>query len=55
MPEEYRDPSGNTQMFRAFVARNEPAAESRSKLPLILGIAVAAVVILALIGWLIVR
>jgi hypothetical protein len=54
MPEEYKDPSGNTQMFRAFVARNEPAAEARSKLPLILGLAGAAVVIALLIVWLLV-
>jgi hypothetical protein len=54
MPEEYQDPSGNTQMFRAFVARNEPVPESRSKLPLIVGLGVAAVVLVVLIVWLIV-
>jgi hypothetical protein len=52
MPEEYKDPAGNTEMFRAFVARNEPAAESRSKLPLILGLAAAAVVLVVLVVWL---
>lgn len=54
MPEEYTDPSGNTQMFRAFVARDEPAPETRSKLPLIVGLAAAAVVLVVLIVWLLV-
>jgi hypothetical protein len=53
MPEEYKDPAGNTQMFRAFVARHEPEPEPRSKLPLVVGLAVAAVVLVVLIVWLI--
>lgn len=53
MSEEYKDPAGNTQMFRAFVARNEPDPEPRSKLPLILGLAVAVVVLVVLIVWLV--
>ncbi|HEX2771090.1 MAG TPA: hypothetical protein VHN18_01515 [Micromonosporaceae bacterium] len=53
MPEEYKDPAGDTQMFRAFVARNDPAPETRSKLPVMVGLAVAAVVLVALIVWLI--
>ena len=53
MPEEYKDQTGNTQMFRAFVARNEPDPEPRSKQPLIVGLAVAAVVLAVLIVWLI--
>lgn len=54
MPDEYVDPSGDTQAFRAFVESTEPAAArpSAAKLPLIIGAAVGAVVILALIGWL---
>jgi hypothetical protein len=52
MPEENRDQTGNTAMFRAFVDRNEPTNETRSKLPLIVGLAVAAVVLVALIVWL---
>jgi hypothetical protein len=54
MPEEYKDPAGNTQMFRAFVARNEPDPEPRSKLPLVVALVVAAVVLVALIVWLVV-
>ena len=55
MPDEYVDPSGNTQAFRAFANSPEPAAAPAapaSKLPLIIGIAVAAVVVIALIAWL---
>jgi hypothetical protein len=52
MPEEYKDPSGNTQMFRAFVARTEPVPETRSKLPLTVGLAIGAVVLVVLIVWL---
>jgi hypothetical protein len=45
------DPSGNTEAFRAFTnAPPEPAAASRT--PLIIGGAVVAVVVLALILWL---
>lgn len=53
MSEDYVDPSGNTQQFKAFADRSEPAAPAApSKLPLIIGAAVAAVVVLALIVWL---
>ncbi|MEV0727458.1 MULTISPECIES: hypothetical protein [Polymorphospora] len=51
MSDEYVDPSGNTEAFQAFTQTAEPA-ESSSKLPLIIGAAVAAVVLLALVGWL---
>lgn len=38
MSDEHRDPSGNTQAFRAFVARDEPEpAARRSNAPLIGG------------------
>jgi hypothetical protein len=52
MPEEYMDPSGNTQQFKAFAARQEPPAPAApSRLPLVIGAAVAAVVVVALIVW----
>ncbi|MEV4641563.1 hypothetical protein AB0J80_29885 [Actinoplanes sp. NPDC049548] len=46
------DPSGNTEAFRAFTqkAPEEPAAASKT--PLIVGGAVVAVVLIALIAWL---
>jgi hypothetical protein len=44
------DPSGNTEAFRAFTdAPQEPAASRRT--PLIVGGAVLAVIVLALIVW----
>lgn len=51
MPDEYIDPAGNTQAFRAYVEAPEPV-EPRSKLPQIIGLAVAAVVLVALVIWL---
>jgi hypothetical protein len=48
MSDEYQDPSGNTQAFRAFAQREEPA-QTRSNLPLIIGGAVAALVILLVV------
>ena len=52
MPDETVDPSGNTEAFRAFT--NTPAEPERpaSKLPLIIGGIVAAVVVIGLIAWL---
>jgi hypothetical protein len=44
MSDEFQDPSANTQAFRAFAQRDEPA-QSRSNLPLIIGGAVAVLVI----------
>jgi hypothetical protein len=49
---EYEDPSGNTQAFRAFAQSTEPAAEPSSKLPLIIGVAALAIVVIALVAWL---
>ncbi|MEE1754239.1 hypothetical protein [Streptomyces sp. SP18CS02] len=55
-PEGY-DPSGNTQMFRAFVDEGAPqrqqqvTAQSGPRVGLIVGI-VAAVVIIAAVAWL---
>jgi hypothetical protein len=49
MSDEYADPSGNTQAFRAFVERGDPAP-ARSRLPIILGAAgVAALIILLVV------
>lgn len=47
------DPSGNTEAFRAFTqnAPQEPATASRA--PLIIGALVVAVVVIALIVWLV--
>lgn len=53
MSENYTDPSGNTQQFRAFVESPDAAsAEVPSRLPLLLGVG-AAVVLLAVAGWLV--
>jgi hypothetical protein len=56
MPESDKDPIANTQMFRAFVARNEePAAPARrSPLPLILA-AVAVLIVAAVVVVLLVK
>ncbi|MER5606042.1 hypothetical protein AB0F93_21245 [Micromonospora tulbaghiae] len=53
MAENYTDPSGNTAQFRAFVDSPEPAASASapSRVPLIAGVAVAAVVVVALVAW----
>lgn len=52
MSDDYRDPSGNTEAFRAFAARPEAPAQSEpqaaNRLPLIITI-VAAVVVVAII------
>ncbi|MFV2100105.1 hypothetical protein [Micromonospora sp. LOL_024] len=51
MAENYTDPSGNTEAFRAFVNPDAPAqAASRTKM--IVGAAVVAVVLIALATWL---
>ncbi|MBQ0991929.1 hypothetical protein PSH03_006045 [Micromonospora sp. PSH03] len=54
MPENYTDPSGNTEAFRAFNQTPETAAstEAPSRLPLIIGAAVVVVVLVALVAWL---
>ncbi|MFI6782772.1 hypothetical protein [Micromonospora sp. NPDC050276] len=54
MPENYTDPSGNTEAFRAFTQTPEAAAptEAPSRLPLIIGVAVVVVVLVALVAWL---
>ncbi|WP_172899053.1 hypothetical protein [Micromonospora coriariae] len=54
MPENYTDPSGNTEAFRAFTQTPEASApaESPSRLPLIIGAAVVVVLLVALVAWL---
>ncbi|MEV5767538.1 hypothetical protein AB0L34_23645 [Micromonospora sp. NPDC052213] len=53
MPENHTDPSGNTAAFRAFANTAEPEAPAgASRTPLLVGVAVAAVVLVALVAWL---
>ena len=49
MSDDYQDPSGNTQAFRAFAQGNEPAEPARSHLPWIIGGAVAVLVIVLVV------
>jgi hypothetical protein len=52
MPDNSVDPSGNTEAFRAFTENAaQPATASRT--PLIVGAAVVAIVLLAVIIWLV--
>jgi hypothetical protein len=53
MPDNSVDPSGNTEAFRAFTqnAPEEPATASRA--PLIIGAVIVAIVVIALIVWLV--
>ncbi|SIN18393.1 hypothetical protein [Micromonospora cremea] len=57
MPENYTDPSGNTEAFRAFTQTPEATApaESPSRLPLIIGAAVVVVLLVAIVAWLALR
>jgi hypothetical protein len=48
MSNDYVDPSGNTEAFRSFQQSPEPAEATSSKMPLIIGLAVGAVVLIAL-------
>ncbi len=48
------DPSGNTEAFRAFTENTPQEPATASKTPLIAGAAVVAVVLVALIVWLLV-
>jgi hypothetical protein len=52
MSDDYVDPSGNTEAFRSFQQAAEPAEATGSRLPLIIGIAVGAVVLIALVAFL---
>jgi hypothetical protein len=54
MSDDYRDPSGNTEAFRAFAARQEvpattPQAPAPKSMPKIVWIAIAAVVAIAVV------
>jgi hypothetical protein len=52
MSENSVDPSGNTEAFRAFTQSAPPEpATTTSRTPLIIGIAVAAIVLIAIIVW----
>jgi hypothetical protein len=55
MSENSADPSGNTEAFRAFNQTPAPEQPVASKTPLIIGGAVVAVALIALIIWLAVR
>ncbi|UQU65966.1 hypothetical protein COUCH_06595 [Couchioplanes caeruleus] len=46
------DPSGNTEAFRAFTHSVPEEPAPASKTPLIIGAAVVAVVLIAVIAWL---
>jgi uncharacterized protein involved in exopolysaccharide biosynthesis len=46
------DPSGNTEAFRAFSQAAPEEAPTASKTPLIVGGAVVAVILIALVVWL---
>ncbi|MFI5494681.1 hypothetical protein [Actinoplanes sp. NPDC051859] len=48
------DPSGNTEAFRAFTQSTPEEPVAASKSPLIVGGAVVAVVLIALVAWLVV-
>ncbi|MEH0843855.1 hypothetical protein V6U81_15830 [Micromonospora sp. CPCC 205711] len=54
MSDEYMDPSGNTEQFRAFAHSPEAAAPAatNSRLPLIAGAAVVAVLLVVAVAWL---
>ncbi|MEH1168580.1 hypothetical protein V6V47_24665 [Micromonospora sp. CPCC 205539] len=53
MSENYTDPSGNTEAFRAFNHAPEAApTEAPSRTPLIIGAAVVVVLLVAIVAWL---
>ncbi|WP_199562230.1 hypothetical protein [Micromonospora deserti] len=54
MAENHTDPSGNTEAFRAFANTPEPEAATgtATRMPLLVGAAAVAVVLVALAGWL---
>ncbi|MFV2085203.1 hypothetical protein [Micromonospora sp. LOL_021] len=53
MSDEYVDPSGNTEAFRAFQTSPQPVADQPSRLPLIIGVAVAVAIVVAIALWLV--
>ncbi|MGN9779033.1 hypothetical protein ACTMS0_25210 [Micromonospora sp. H33] len=53
MPDNYSDPAGNTAAFRTFANTPEPEAPAvGGRAPLLVGAAVAAVVLIVLAAWL---
>jgi hypothetical protein len=52
MPETFNDPSSNTQAFQAWVYNQPTQPPPASRTRFIIGVAVAAIVILGLLGWL---
>jgi hypothetical protein len=52
MPDNTADPSGNTEAFRAFTQSPPQETPAASKTPLIIGVAVGAIVLIALVAWL---
>jgi hypothetical protein len=52
VPDDVNDPSANTQAFQAWVDQQPAAAPQRSRAPLVIGIVIAAVIVLALLLWL---
>jgi len=54
MSDKYTDPSGNTAQFQAFVSRpDEPVAAKRTPVGLIVGIAALALVVVAVVAYLV--
>ncbi|HEY6592492.1 MAG TPA: hypothetical protein VI011_00070 [Asanoa sp.] len=55
MSKDYVDPSGNTEQFQAFMARQEttPApTPAATRMPLVIGAVVAAVIVIAVVAFL---
>ncbi|MER7458579.1 hypothetical protein [Micromonospora sp. NPDC126480] len=52
MAENYSDPSGNTEAFRAFASTPEPAAPAANRTPLLIGAAAVVLVLAVLVAWL---
>lgn len=56
MPEDELDPGANTQMFQAFMDRPEPEASRPRWVGVAVAVsAVAALVVVALLAWLVLR
>lgn len=55
MSDDYRDPSGNTEAFRAFAANDEARTQSATpapagnRTPILIGAVVVAVVVIAIL------
>jgi hypothetical protein len=51
MPDNSADPSGNTEAFRAFTQNPTPEPATTSRVPLIAGGVIVAIVVIAIIIW----